>query len=417
MEHIAFVLEIISIMVCLHKDGRKKSQYNIGTAITVLVMLIWVEVINYYKLPALFSLLNYMVIFVYSKALFRQTVKITMFKELLIICTIAELQYICVMPTLLLKISKQPLRMMLCNGFVFIFCYVLSLQGFFSVRESYKAKVKKLFLLLCLLLVCVIVYQNKVISAIRIDVIFYTISGFVWIVYLIVQWMKEKKSTKEIAYELLQNQRAQENYKELIEKIRLRQHEFKNHLTTMLSAHYVHKTYENLVRAQDEHYAYLKEENKYNDLLLLGENIIAGFLYGKFQEAEKNKIKIQFDIQTKFDESLVNKYKLIEILGILFDNAMEAVKDAEERIICLNITYQNDGYYFSIRNPNDYVSNAEIEDWFQKEYSQKGIGRGIGLYHARKICEEENCYVGCRNITVDNRNWIEFILEIANCKQ
>ena len=66
-------------------------------------------------------------------------------------------------------------------------------------------------------------------------------------------------------------------------------------------------------------------ENRYNNLLLLGNKVLVGYLCGKFQEVEDDGIELDYKITTGIDKMLVLVYYVIEMLGILFDNAMEAL--------------------------------------------------------------------------------------------
>lgn len=85
----------------------------------------------------------------------------------------------------------------------------------------------------------------------------------------------------------------------------MRQHEFKNHIAAIFSTHYTYKTYEKLVQAQEEYCKKILDENKYNSLLLLGDKILAGYLYGKFQEAEDDGIEIDYKVASKIEKTQV----------------------------------------------------------------------------------------------------------------
>ena len=109
----------------------------------------------------------------------------------------------------------------------------------------------------------------------------------------------------------------------------------------------------------------------------------------------------------------VPTYHLVEMVGILFDNAIEATKYKNEKIIVLSFTEEEDVYKVNFRNKCEYVPYSEIEQWFQLEKSSKGTGRGLGLFHVKQLCEEWNCSIICRNLVIDAENWIEFSLEFG----
>ena len=47
----------------------------------------------------------------------------------------------------------------------------------------------------------------------------------------------------------------------------------------------------------------------------------------------------------------------------------------------------------------------EILEWFQLEKSEKGRGRGLGLYHLKCLCNDWNCDIQCGNTEIDKNNW------------
>ena len=71
----------------------------------------------------------------------------------------------------------------------------------------------------------------------------------------------------------------QQPYEELIKTIRLRQHEYKNHLAAILATHYTYKSYDKLVKAQAKYCDRLVQENKFTSLLILGDVVLVGFLH------------------------------------------------------------------------------------------------------------------------------------------
>lgn len=69
-----------------------------------------------------------------------------------------------------------------------------------------------------------------------------------------------------------------------------------------------------------------------------------------------------------------------------------------------------------IRNTYRYVPYSEIEQWFQMDYSSKGPGRGIGLFHIKTLCEEWNVDVLCENVFIKDKNWVQFTIGLKKHK-
>ena len=205
----------------------------------------------------------------------------------------------------------------------------------------------------------------------------------------------------------------QDNYDRLLANVRLRQHEYKNHLAAIVSTHYTYKTYEKLVQAQDEYCNKMQQENRYNSLLFVGDKVLAGFLYGKFQEMESDGIIIEYQIYTEVQKYSVPTYYLVEMLGVILDNAAEAIINmAEGKMIKFTVQEAQEKIIFTIRNRCKELSYAEIERMFEMGTSSKGQGRGLGLYHVKVLCQEWNCGIHCKCVEIGQDNWIEIGLSI-----
>lgn len=157
------------------------------------------------------------------------------------------------------------------------------------------------------------------------------------------------------------------------------------------------------------------EDYRYQKLLLLENRPLIGYLYGKFREIEDDKIRVEFRIAASAEHLGIPGHVLVEMLGILLDNAVEAVKKTTPEQ-CVFVSIDGAGAReeccVTVANKHPYVPYDEIERWFELGQSTKGKQRGIGLYHLRTLCSEWNCDIAYRNREEDGENRIEFILRI-----
>ncbi|HFR3101202.1 TPA: sensor histidine kinase [Enterococcus faecalis] len=113
---------------------------------------------------------------------------------------------------------------------------------------------------------------------------------------------------------------------------------------------------------------------------------LQSLLYEKFFYANEQNIDVEITIlETVYPISNVPIYELIRCIGILVDNAIEACLQAPDPFIQLSIFPSKKGVTFTIKNtknPNEFISVNKI---FQKGYSTKGKGRGLGLYALEKM--------------------------------
>ncbi|MDO4302408.1 MAG: GHKL domain-containing protein, partial [Bacillota bacterium] len=201
-----------------------------------------------------------------------------------------------------------------------------------------------------------------------------------------------------------------DSFRGLIDHIRLRQHEFDNHINTIYSQHYIHKNYEDLITAQKSYCDVIMKENRFNKLLSGGNPIIIGFLYGKFVEIEKLGVEVSYKVVGVEDELDVPVHKIVEILGDLINNGVEALlADKERNKLYVSVIGAN-GLYIEVRNESAHISYEEFDNFFAKDYSQKGENRGLGLYNVKQICDEYHMEISCDNKEVDGLNWLYFAI-------
>lgn len=234
------------------------------------------------------------------------------------------------------------------------------------------------------------------------------------IVILGFECQKNRKKIKELVRELEMYQRYEETFQTLLKEVRGRQHDFDNHINAIYSQHYTCETLEELVEKQREYSQVITKNNRYNKLLYLGNTMMIGFLYEKFLYAEEKNIEVKYRFLVKDLKSSVPEYKLVELVGNLIDNAIEAVqKDTvSKKEIILELTETEEKIILTISNPYRYLSQKEVLSMFQWGNSTKGSSRGLGLYNVKRICREYHWDIYVKNKTVEKQNYVEFRVEI-----
>ncbi|MDO5154383.1 MAG: GHKL domain-containing protein [Eubacteriales bacterium] len=230
-------------------------------------------------------------------------------------------------------------------------------------------------------------------------------------------WVKHKNVALEKSVELETQRLYSKAYENMIDDIRSRQHDFDNHLNTILSQHYLYHDYEMLVKQQSAYIEDLRVDNRYNKVLIAGNSVIVGFLYGKFIEIEKYGIEVIYRLSFRELCSSVPDYRLISVLGNLLDNAMDAVAGrSDDKQIRVTIIEQDDSITMEVGNVSEEIDRNEIAAFFKKKYSKKGENRGYGLYNVKKICDEYDMQLICENVQEDNQNWLIFRITIPKNK-
>lgn len=95
-----------------------------------------------------------------------------------------------------------------------------------------------------------------------------------------------------------------------------------------------------------------------------------------------------FNIFTDLSTINFNIYEFTRILGILLDNAIEAAKETEDKLLEIEFRTDKKKQIFIIENSfinNDNISTTKI---FKKGYSTKENNSGLGLWKVHNILSQ-----------------------------
>ena len=417
MSRVIIAIEILSMVVCLYNVFGEKLKLNFSFLSVVLSLVAIQELMNYYHINGIGTILIYIVLFIFSKRKFKETAVGTGVRLLLQLIFMVGLQFVCLVAVnFFLSGDEKEVSRTFVSIIVVLLCNLFIQFKIDLTREWKTALTVNLSIFLTggflLFIILAVLLSSKLQTGVSGEIYIISLPFIIFTILWMVKWAASQNKLKEKEKAVEQAHMGEDDFRELLLSIRLRQHEFKNHLSAILSAQYTHKTYEKLVKAQNEYWGHIKEENKYYNLLMIANQQLAGFLYRKLQWMEEYGIAIECVVKTQLKALPVPAYHMIELLGIFMDNAKEALETLEKRRFFLGISQKGEYYYFQLRNVFPYVDYEERVRWFGRGVSHKGEGRGLGLYHARQLCEKWNCSIQCENLELEEENWIEFCIEV-----
>ena len=137
-----------------------------------------------------------------------------------------------------------------------------------------------------------------------------------------------------------------------------------------------------------------KDVTKINNLGSLNSDVInnpAVFILISSKYSKALELGINMNINVFLDLNKLNMkiYEFTRILGILLDNAIEAAKDCDEKIINLEILRESKRNRQILLIENTYTNkDIDTEKIFEKKFSTKEGNTGLGLWEVRQILKK-----------------------------
>lgn len=415
IKNVCLLLEALSIVICLHYLYGEKFRLDIVTISYLSIHMIILTAINYFGLPNTYTMIMHLIFIVYCGIRFGFHIKKMAMNVVLCIILIGLIQLCvglgithCLNTT---KLSGLSVFVTNCiTAIISIFLLPLCNIEHISLYIKDKGKILMITIGICIIIVLRILIDYKKLGVFDAEPLIWLFVSVIFMFILSGQLSKYKVKAKEVETELRMQKLYADSFKGMIENIRLRQHEFNNHISMLHSLHLKYHTYEELVEAQESYSNAVRKENPFYNLLKCGNSVIIGFLYGRFVEFDKVGIEITYQVSIQELEIGIPIHKIVEILGDLMNNAAEALlADGERKRLHVSVI-ENDGLYIEVRNESAYIPYKEIGNFFVKDYSRKGENRGLGLYNVKQICEEYGLDISCDNVDIDGSNWITFVI-------
>ena len=416
---ISLLFEILALIVCLFWLCGEKIRVTYKMLGMIAIHIGLFTICSYIGYDNLFSLLVYLILIGYAMIEFRIHLGQAIIKIIImtLLCITFQVIIAVLFETVSLGLTKTVWSSTCANLLLLLIIYFLykrvNLQRIITyVKGESRTAAILLTSIFCFVAFYVLSAKESAAYSV-IDYLLFFVMAIV-IIFLVGIWEKYRIQMKEKKIEIEVHEIYAESYRKLIDEIRVRQHEFDNHLQAIVNQQFTCSTYEELTHAQGEYIQAITYDNRHNKLLRQGNSVYIAFLYGKFVSMEERGIGIDYKIsigQLKCDMPV---YKMIEITSDLLNNACEALilPTGVSHPIYLQIEETEDNILLEIRNVGEPLSPDFISACFKKGYSKKGLGRGLGLYNVKNITDQYGADIQFRNIVIDRYNWVSFVITI-----
>ena len=410
-------LEAVAVLLLLHALYGKKMRWDKYSVGFVVLDCVLISVIRFGKMNQSVSMIIYVLLIMYCICEFGTNVKQLVVNMILlaVIMMGIELAALIILQSLGAGIKGyEDISVVFANGIiVLIVLKMYKKLDLYAISVSFQRNGRLVAILLLLesSLVFFLIFEYKILQG-KVPVQTIIISGIlVLTVILCIHGLLYRIKYQEKQAELEAYKTYSVAFSDLITQIRARQHEFDNHISALCNLHYICKDYDELVSEQSKYAKDVIGNNRFHRLLVSGNPVIAGFLYGKLSSIQEQGIEVTYTFHISEFTSKIPVYLVVELIGNLLKNAVEAVKTQQvEKQIHLSCTENENEFCLGVRNRSEKIPLDEMGRFFEKGYSSKGSGRGLGLYNVKEICEKYGVDIVCDNTEIDDKNW--FFIEL-----
>ncbi|MBS6668967.1 MAG: GHKL domain-containing protein [Eubacterium sp.] len=410
-------LEAIAVLLLLHALYGKKMQWDKYSVAFILFDCGLMSVIRWCGLNQNLSFMIYVILVVYCFVEFESNIGKVIVNIILLAVVMISIQ----LPPLLLfgalgdvTAGYEDFLVVVINLVILLIVIALYKKANLNlISMSFQSHGKWIAMILLseTALLLFLLYQYKNAQGV-VQVQYIVVTGILTLVVILcVHALLYKIRYQEKQAELEAYRTYSAAFSDLITQIRARQHEFDNHISALCNLHYICKDYDELVKEQSKYAKDVISNNRFHRLLVSGNPVLAGFLYGKLSSIQEQGIEVSYDFHMSEFTSKIPVYLVVELIGNLLKNAVEAVNSQDvEKLIHLSCTENENEFCLGVRNRSEKIPLEEIGRFFQKGYSSKGSGRGLGLYNVKEISDKYGIDIVCNNTEIDNQNW--FLIEL-----
>lgn len=421
IEIVSWVFEILIAVGCLHKFYGRKLQVDLPLLLLIAYAVVILYGINYLNISLCLTLTVYVAIFIFSLHKFKNNITKTLTDCFLAAIISIILQLIYYFPIAIIVGNQSLYAKIGC--ILNILCFLTVIVGGEKFHLSAVAEfAEKRDYLTYVCIGCVAIYLFFNIYRLRLTHYWSGIRFLeilIWLLLIVVMWFQVQKNRKEKEnkeHQLQKQNEYMQSFERQLYVVRMKQHDMKNHLNAFCGMTEEISDDRELSEMQRKYREYILEDKEYKRIVQGGNPVITGFLNKKIKEIEQLGIEFQYELAYISLDSAISIYEWIEVVGILLDNAVDAVQEQPigSRKIWMELQQTVNEINLRVANVSRYINSEESTHFFDAGYTTKGKERGIGLSKLKTIvCEREGAIL-VQNVQREDLNCIEFSIHINN---
>lgn len=409
----SFIINIGELF-CIYKIVDKKinlksmKTYIVYIAMVIIIFFNYIFSDNLYKV-----LLTLLITIVEIKVLFNKNMKKTIIAAVLMqICTIIAELFFSIFIVFLNNIDNHTFAVLYqgaisSNLIIAINLIVISLLKFPNILYKKicnvlkSISINKTLIFLGLIVVCssflfyMSYYNNNKFFSLFVNFLIVTVYFIV-----VIMIIKKENNYNRIKSKYVIMIDELKEYERIINEYRIINHENKNQLLSikgMTKNKKVNDYINEIVNNKSS-----KNQQLLNQALLIPTGGLRGLIYSKLIQMKELGIYYMLNIDKKINNKLIKKLTSSELIdichitGVFLDNAIEAVKDLNEKKVIISI-YEDDS--LNIEIINNYNSKIDINKIDKVGYTTKSSNHGYGLALVNKILEKNKNFSNEREVS------------------
>lgn len=319
-----------------------------------------------------------------------------------ILSAISELLFAIILTYILKMNTENFYGVLLGNiGIALILFLLIKIPKFLELLQSWLDKIvdlKSYYLIILIVTLCfsvsIIIYINYFNTDTKLKFILNLIVIVTYALTTIILF-NEKNNSNKIQYEYENALNNLDEYEKMLDFQKVANHENKNQLLVIKGM--IDKKDSKLDEYID---SIILEKSEANEDFLYLTNIIPsgglrGLVYYKLLSMKEKGINVDLNISNKVRKVELEKMgvslnkDLCKIMGVILDNARQAVEDLEQKNIDIEMNYADNEFIITVSN--NFVGNLDLSEMDNVGYTTKGSGHGYGLALMKQLIDKNSC--------------------------
>lgn len=286
-------------------------------------------------------------------------------------------------------------------GIALILFLLIKIPRFLGLLQGWLEKIatsKRYYLIALIVILCfsasIIVYINYFDTTTRIR---FVLSLIVIVTYTLITIIlfNEKNNSSKIQYEYENAVNNLNEYEKMLDFQKVANHENKNQLLVIKGM--INKKDSKIDEYID---SIILEKSEDNEDFLYRTNIIPsgglrGLVYYKLLSMKDKGINVNLNISNKVRKIQLEKMgvslnkDLCKIMGVILDNARQAVENLEQKNIDIEMDYIDNKFVITVSN--NFEGTLDLSEMDNMGYTTKGSGHGYGLALMKQLIAKNKC--------------------------